>query len=79
LTKPLLNLQDAFLNQVRKENFPVTVFLVNGYQLKGTVKGFDNFTIVMTDSEGRQQLVYKHAISTIQPIRAVNLNLTEAE
>jgi len=79
LSKPLLNLQDAFLNQVRKESLPVTIFLVNGYQLKGSVKGFDNFTIVMTDTEGRQQLVYKHAISTIQPLRAVNLNLNEAE
>ncbi|KAF0193790.1 MAG: host factor-I protein [Bacillota bacterium] len=77
MTKSVLNLQDAFLNQVRKENLPVTVFLVNGYQLKGVVKGFDNFTIVMFDAEGRQQLVYKHAISTVQPTRPVNINLND--
>lgn len=77
MSKSILNLQDAFLNQVRKENLPVTVFLVNGYQLKGVVKGFDNFTIVMMDAEGRQQLVYKHAISTVQPARPININLNE--
>jgi host factor-I protein len=50
----------------------LTVFLVNGFQLRGTVTGFDNFTVVL-DSEGKQQLIYKHAISTIIPIRPVNL------
>lgn len=77
MNKAILNLQDTFLNQVRKENLPVTVFLVNGYQLKGIVKGFDNFTIVMFDAEGRQQLVYKHAISTVQPARPVNIALND--
>ena len=77
LSKTILNLQDTFLNQVRKENMPVTVFLVNGYQLKGIVKGFDNFTIIMVDADGRQQLVYKHAVSTVQPSRAVSMTVGE--
>lgn len=63
-----INLQDAFLNQVRKESIPVTIFLVNGFQLRGLVKGFDNFTIIL-ESEGKQQMVYKHAVSTFSPIR----------
>ena len=65
-----LNLQEIFLNQVRKARMPVTVFLVNGFQIKGLVTGFDNFTVVL-DSEGRQQLIYKHAISTIIPAKAI--------
>jgi len=69
-----INLQDVFLNQVRKENIMITIFLVNGFQLKGTVKGFDNYTIVL-DSDGRQQLIYKHAVSTISPNSPVNFNL----
>lgn len=79
MNKAVQNLQDTFLNQVRKDNVPVTVFLVNGYQLKGSVRGFDNFTVILTDSESRQQLVYKHAISTIQPIRTVDFNLGDPE
>ena len=59
-----INLQDVFLNQVRKDHVPVTVYLTNGFQLRGLVKGFDNFTVIL-DSEGKQQLVYKHAISTV--------------
>ncbi|ABZ85117.1 RNA chaperone Hfq [Heliobacillus mobilis] len=69
-----LNLQDAFLNQVRKENLPVTIFLVNGFQIKGMVKGFDSFTVFL-DVEGKQQMVYKHAISTIMPLRPVSLSM----
>jgi len=72
LAKDAVNLQDLFLNQVRKEAVPVTVYLVNGFQLKGVVKGFDNFTVVL-DNEGRQMMIYKHAISTVSPSRAVNL------
>ncbi|NLY17839.1 MAG: RNA chaperone Hfq [Clostridiaceae bacterium] len=67
-----INLQDVFLNQVRKEHVPVIVYLTNGFQLRGLVKGFDNFTVVL-DSEGKQQLVYKHAISTVSPMKAVNV------
>jgi host factor-I protein len=71
VNKPNINLQDVFLNQVRKEHIAVTIYLTNGFQLKGMVKGFDNFTVVL-DTEGRQQLVYKHAISTISPMKIVN-------
>ena len=60
------NLQDNFLNQARKDNSLVTVHLMNGFQIKGFVRGFDNFTVII-DSMGRQQLIYKHAISTITP------------
>lgn len=70
MTKPQLNLQDAFLNQVRKENISVTMYLINGFQLKGHVKGFDNFTVIL-ESDGKQLMVYKHAISTISPVRPV--------
>lgn len=77
MNKPI-NLQDYFLNQIRKDGVPVTIFLLNGYQIKGNVKGFDNFTVVM-DSDSKQQLIYKHAISTIIPYRPVNLNPERAE
>ena len=63
-------LQDVFLNAARKEKMPLTVFLVNGFQIRGTVSGFDSFTVVIL-SEGKQQLIYKHAISTIVPKRPV--------
>jgi len=71
MNKSPINLQDTFLNQVRKENLPVTIYLVNGFQLKGLIRGFDNFTVVI-EFEGRQQMVYKHAISTVMPIRPIN-------
>lgn len=77
MTKTQVNLQDGFLNLLRKENIPVTIYLVNGYQLKGLVKGFDNFTVVL-ENEGKQQLVYKHALSTIMPMRNVNLQQATA-
>ena len=67
------NLQDIFLNQARCGKQQLTVFLINGFQLRGTVTGFDNFTVVL-DSEGKQQLIYKHAISTIIPARTINLS-----
>ena len=70
------NLQDLILNEVRKEHTPVTLFLMNGFQLRGTLTGFDAFVVVL-DSEGRQQVIYTHAISTIAPIRPVDL--TEAD
>ena len=69
-------LQDAFLTLARRQDVPLTVFLVNGFQMRGTVRGFDPFTVVL-DSEGKQQLIYKHAISTIAPLR--NIDLREAE
>jgi len=72
MNKSTINLQDVFLNQVRKDHTSVTIFLTNGFQLKGIVKGFDNFTVVI-DSDGKQQLVYKHAISIIVPSKPVSL------
>lgn len=68
-----INLQDVFLNTVRTENVGVTMFLINGFQIKGTVKSFDAFTVEI-ESEGRQQVVYKHAISTIMPVRNVTMS-----
>ena len=56
------------MNQARKESISVVVHLVNGFQIKGTVKGFDNFTVII-DNMGKQQLIYKHAISTITPTK----------
>ena len=70
--KPV-NIQNAFLNQARKENVPITVHLVNGFQIKGMVKTFDNFTVIV-ESLGKQQLLYKHAISTITPSKPVKLS-----
>jgi host factor-I protein len=74
------NLQDSFLNLVRKENMAVVIYLVNGFQLRGLVKGFDNFTVIL-EQEGKQQLVYKHAISTIMPLKPFDIykKLTEKE
>ncbi len=69
--KSQANLQDIFLNQMRKEKIPVTMYLVNGARLTGTIKGFDNFVILM--KQENQQLVYKHAISTIIPEKPVEL------
>jgi len=77
MNKSPINLQDTFLNQVRKETLPVTIYLVNGFQLKGLIKGFDNFTVVI-EFEGRQQMVYKHAISTVMPIRPINIAAASA-
>lgn len=68
--KSQVNLQDIFLNQMRKEKVPVTMYLVNGARLSGTIKGFDNFVILLKQES--QQLVYKHAISTIIPDRPVD-------
>ena len=67
--KSQVNLQDSFLNQMRKEKIPVTMYLVNGARLTGTIKGFDNFVILL--KQDNQQLMYKHAISTIIPEKPV--------
>lgn len=71
-----INIQDHYLNQLRKERILVTVFLTNGFQIRGIIKAFDNFTILL-ESEGKQQLIYKHAISTFSPSKNVNLNNDE--
>ena len=67
------NLQDLILNQARRDRSMVTVFLMNGFQLHGVVKGFDSFTLVL-DSDGKQQLIYKHAISTVVPPKPISLD-----
>ncbi len=67
------NLQDLFLNQARRERSQITMFLMNGFQLHGIVRGFDSFTVVL-ESDGKQQLIYKHAISTVVPPRPVPLD-----
>lgn len=72
INKTQLNLQDAFLNQIRKEKILVTIYMINGFQIKGVVKGFDNFTVIV-EMDGRQQMVYKHAISTVSPIKPVSI------
>jgi len=74
-TKTIINLQENFLNQARKENVPVTIHLVNGFQIKGMIRGFDQFTVVI-DAMGRQQMIFKHAISTITPVRPLGTNKT---
>ncbi len=86
MAKGQLNLQDSFLNQLRKENVLVTLYLINGFQLKsingfqlkGIVRGFDIFTVIM-ESDGKQMLVYKHAISTITPMRPITYGLAPTE
>jgi host factor-I protein len=67
-----VNLQDTFLNQARRDKIPLIIYLTNGFQFKGIVKGFDAFTVIL-DAEGKQSLVYKHAISTIVPSKAIDV------
>lgn len=69
-------IQDVFLNQARKEKIVVTIFLVNGFQFKGIVRCFDNYVVVM-EVEGRQRMIYKHAISTIVPERYIDVSADE--
>ena len=66
------NLQEIFLTQARRERRAVTMFLMNGFQMRGYITGFDAFTVVLT-SDGKQQIIYKHAISTIVPERPIPL------
>ncbi len=72
-----ISYQDTFLARARQRRCPVTVFLVNGFQMRGTVEGFDVFTVVL-QSDGKQNLIYKHAISTIMPLQPIALQ-EEAE
>ena len=67
-----INLQDTFLNQLRKNNIFVTVFLLNGFQLKGIIKSYDNFTILL-EADGKQHLIYKHAVSTFVPAKSISV------
>ena len=66
------NLQEIFLLKARRDRVPVTMFLMNGFQLRGTITGYDAF-VVFLDTEGKQQIIYKHAISTVVPVRPVDL------
>ncbi|QGH34617.1 RNA chaperone Hfq [Gracilibacillus salitolerans] len=68
-----VNIQDQYLNQLRKERIPSTIFLTNGFQLRGVIKAFDNFTVLL-ETEGKQQLIFKHAISTFVPSKNVTLD-----
>lgn len=72
------NLQDVFLTSVRRNETPVTVFLMNGFQMRGVITGFDAFTVVLT-TDGRQNLIYKHAISTVSPLKTVDLSEWEED
>lgn len=76
MSTKLINLQENFLNQARKENVPVTIHLLNGFQIKGMIRGFDQFTVII-DAMGRQQMVFKHAISTVTPARALGTRFEE--
>ena len=69
----IINLQDAILKEVRREKVPVTLFLMNGFQLRGVITGYDNFVVVLV-TDGKQQMIYKHAISTLVPVRPLKAN-----
>ena len=70
--KKIANLQDLFLLSARRSRVSVTIFLVNGFQMRGIVRGFDSFTVVL-ETDGKQQLIYKHAISTLVPSQSVDM------
>jgi len=65
-----INLQEAILKEVRKDKIPVTLFLMNGFQLRGIITGYDSFVVVLV-SDGKQQMIYKHAISTLAPMKPI--------
>lgn len=73
MNRTQMNLQDTFLNQVRKDNIPVTIYLVSGVQLKGVVRGFDSFTLILETPGKPSQLVYKHAMASVVPARFVSM------
>ena len=72
-----INLQDAILKEIRRDKVPVTLFLMNGFQLRGIVTGFDSFVVVLV-TDGRQQMIYKHAISTVAPMKPLKAAATTA-
>ena len=67
------NYQDLILSGIRKDSTPITIYLTSGFQIRGTIKAFDNYVIVV-ETDGKEQMVYKHAISTVVPTKAVNLH-----
>lgn len=75
ITAKGLNFQDNYLNQLRKDKIPVVIYLTNGVRLKGIIKGFDNFVILL--KENTQSLIYKHAISTIVPEKEIEIGFEE--
>ncbi len=78
MSKGQVNLQDMFLNQVRKEHIPVTIYLIGGVQLKGLIKGFDSFTVMLDSPAKPTQIVYKHAIASVVPSKQISLMAEEA-
>ena len=76
MQKNTINLQDTFLAKARRAGTLVTIFLMNGFQMHGVISGYDSFVVVL-DSEGKQQMIYKHAISTIIPMRPIDLSESE--
>ena len=72
-----MNLQDAILRECRKEHVPLTLFLMNGFQLRGIITGYDSFVVVLV-SDGKQQMIYKHAISTLAPMKPLKAAATTA-
>lgn len=75
----VLNLQDLFLNNARKEKIPVTIYLMNGVQVKGYVKGFDSYIILLEGDNRQQNMIYKHAVSTILPAKYINLQNNQVQ
>ncbi|MGM9570742.1 MAG: RNA chaperone Hfq [bacterium] len=73
MNKANTNLQDTYINELRKEKITVTIHLLNGFQIRGVIKGFDNFTLVL-ETEGKQMLIYKHAVSSITPTKSINFS-----
>ena len=71
----LNNLQEAILKEVRRDKIPVTLFLMNGFQLRGTITGYDSFVVVLV-TDGKQQMIYKHAISTLAPMKPIKAAVT---
>lgn len=71
----VINLQDSILKEVRRDKIPVTLFLMNGFQLRGVITGFDSFVVVLV-SDGKQQMIYKHAISTLVPMKTLRAAAT---
>lgn len=71
------NLQEAILREIRRDKVPVTLFLMNGFQLRGIITGFDSFVVVLV-TDGKQQMIYKHAISTLAPMKPLKAAATTA-